>query len=174
MKKLLLFLTICTCTVYTVQAQHSTYIKTNILNLPIVPSLHIEQQIGKQSSLQLDFHRANFVFISETSLLNAALSYRKYLGKPKGLNGFYTGPSLTFHHNYLATEYIDSVTMLKGNSYIGAGGKFGFQKTFSKDRFVLDTNMGIVVHLAQTKDFEYFNRDTELRAMIGFGYRIRK
>jgi hypothetical protein len=158
----------------TLKAQYTTFVKTNVLNLPFVPSIHVEQQVKKNASLQLDVHYAKFVAIGNNEFLNMAITYRKYFSKQPILNGLYTGPSLTLHHNVLATEFIDSVTTLRGNTYLGAGGKLGYQKLFAKQRWCFDVNLGALMHLIQTKEFTYFNRKIEVRAMLGIGYRIHK
>ncbi len=173
MKNTLVFIFIWIATMQLSQAQYKTFIKTNILNIPITPSIHLEQQIGAKSSLQLDFHRAKFTFISLNNLLNTAITFRKYIGKSSDLQGLYVGPAIGMQYDYKQGGYVDSIYLI-GNGYLGAGGKFGWQKTVFSDRLVLDANLGIITKSFAFRNFQYDFKDVELRAMVGFGFKISK
>jgi Protein of unknown function (DUF3575) len=161
-------LNVIVCSVLIVQevfAQYQTIIKTNLLNIPFNPSLHIEQQIMKRSSIQLDAHYVTFNSINQNKFFNGALSIRRYNSRNiKPLEGFYSAVGGSFHYNFL----------VKTNSYLGLGPKIGFQKKVLKDRLVLDSNVGFFYNVVQLDNFNNFLGTFEGRIMAGIGYLIRK
>lgn len=141
------------------------HIKLNTLNFLLTyPSVSAEFQIGKKSSLQLRAFYADFVFISRDRMGAASLSYRQYIGKQNGINGFYGGIGIDNHFDM--DNYFNSG---KFNSFYdyGIGPQFslGYQTTTSK-RWVWDFGLSYS---------EYFNSNSTGAGVIaGIGYKLTK
>lgn len=155
------------------QREFNTLVKTNLLNAIMLPSVHVEQQIGLKSSLQLNLHRGSIVFISPNEWFNTSLNYRKYWTKKSHLNGFYTGIGITFYHNYLQSWY-DSIAHqdnVTGASYMGPEFRLGFQTQIKQSRWYWDTNLGYALPAISLNKL-YSSEDGQARLMLGIGYRF--
>lgn len=154
----------------------STIIKTNILNLIMLPSLHVEQQISKRGSLQLNLHRASLVFISENEVFNGSVDYRHYFfqNSKNTLKGFYLSPGVNIFHNYLywKTDAKSNLTT-QGISQLGLQFKTGYQWLWFQDRMSLDIGTGGVADIVTLqKDFGGDQRNKTWRFNISFGLNL--
>jgi hypothetical protein len=141
------------------------HIKLNTLNFLLTyPSVSAEFQVGKKSSLQLRAFYADFVFISRDRMGAMGLSFRKYLGQQKGINGFYGGVGIDNHFdmdNYFYTNKFNTKT----DYGIGPQFAVGYQTTTYK-RWVFDFGLSYSV---------YFNSNSTGAGIIaGIGYKISK
>ena len=123
----------------------NTILKTNLLNIPFVPSVQLEQQISNKSSVQLNVHRGYLVFFEEKDWLNITMDYRMYLTKKthKKIKGLYLSPALTYYHDYSTwRKNSEDVSIGKGFNNLGIQFNLGYQKMFKKDKFIFDIGAG--------------------------------
>jgi hypothetical protein len=154
---------------------NQTIIKTNILNILLIPSLHLERQITNKISLQANFHRASFVFISKTDLLNASIDARYYFKKQEEakLKGFFASLGAGINHRYNTGRWIDSNYVSSGFSKLGLPQtKLGYQYQSTNKRFVFDTSIGLVLFPIALQRNDLFYIEYEYRANIGVGWRL--
>jgi hypothetical protein len=167
---LCLVFTVVSITSYT----QSTIIKTNTLNVLIIPSIHIEQKLTKRMSLVANFHRSKVIFITESNFINASLDLRYYLSKMKDdrrMRGFYLQPGFHIKRDLDEQVYNNNAGVVAiGQTYLGVIGRLGYQWHLSS-RFMLDIGTGLAVHLQEVVEpSENFEPEPELRLMLGFGY----
>jgi hypothetical protein len=154
---------------------NQTIIKTNILNIPLIPSLHLERQVTNKISLQANFHRASFVFINQTDLLNASIDARYYFKKQEEakLKGFFASLGVGINHRYNTGRWIDSNYISSGFSKLGLPQtKLGYQYQSANKRFVFDTSIGLVLFPIALQRNDLFYVEYEYRANIGVGWRL--
>lgn len=148
-------------------------IKTNVFNILIIPSLHVEYRITKKSSVVANFHRGNLVFFTENNWLNATLDYRRYFAKSTSdaLRGFYLSGGFAYHYDYDDVILDDMDQVVKtGKSKIGGVFRTGYQFGLSK-HFLMDLGVGLAI----LSDVHTYRRDpveAEGRLMAGIGYRF--
>lgn len=148
-------------------------VKTNVFNLLIIPSLHVEYRITKKSSVVANFHRGNLVFFTENNWLNATLDYRRYFAKSTSdaLRGFYLSGGFAYHYDYDDVILDDMDQVVKtGKSKIGGVFRTGYQFGLSK-HFLMDLGVGLAI----LSDLHEYRRDpveAEGRLMFGIGYRF--
>lgn len=148
-------------------------IKTNVFNFIMIPSIHLEYRIARNSSLQFNFHRGHITFISESDWLNSSLEFRKYFAKRNSdaLRGFYLSPGIVYKYDFNDVIFDDLDMFVKnGKPQIGIIGRLGYQFGLS-DNFVMDLGMGLVV-LSDFHKYKRYLPDAELRLMTGIGYRF--
>jgi len=149
-----------------------TIIKTNVLNFVMLPSLHLEQQMGVSTSLQLNFHRGSIVIISPNEFVNASLNFRKYFKRMADLNKFYGAVGVSYHDNLLQVRYNNQTQQTyKGNKSIGPELRLGFQNNIKNSRWYFDANIGASLPFAPIQPFGY-GEDLQARVFIGFGFRL--
>jgi hypothetical protein len=154
---------------------NQTIIKTNILNIPLIPSLHIERQVTNKISLQANFHRASFVFINQTDLLNASIDARYYFKKQEEtkLKGFFASLGVGINHRYNTSRQVDSTYIQGGRTLLGIPQtKLGYQWQSANRRFVFDTSIGIIAFPLSLQRDDNFYLEFEYRANIGVGWRL--
>lgn len=146
-------------------------LKTNALNLIMLPSVHFEGQIAEKTSIQLNLHRGSIVFISPNEWLNASIIYRKYMSSKKDLQGVYVGAGLTFHHNFLKSWYDSTYHQdyQTGASYLGPEVRAGYQTKIKQSRWYFDGNLGYALP-AIALNKRYSPEDGQARLMLGIGY----
>jgi hypothetical protein len=152
-----------------------TILKTNVLNILLIPSIHIEQQISNKISLQANFHRSKFVLISKVDLLNASIDAKYYFKKKEEtrLKGAFISMGVAINHRYNASRFVDSVSISGGITRLGIPqSKLGYQWQSSNHRFIFDTSLGIVALPYSFQKNDYFELAFEYRANIGLGWRL--
>lgn len=149
-----------------------TILKTNLLNIPIVPSLHLEQQIGASSSLQLNIHRGSLEFFGQNEWLDISINYRKYFGKNILLNRFYGAVGIASHYDLLQSRYnYGTQEIYKGDMSIGPEIRIGYQKQIKKSRWHFDTNIGAAFAYVPLLRFGN-GYDSQVKVFLGMGYQI--
>jgi Protein of unknown function (DUF3575) len=172
MKKQILFCCISCFMLFNLTAQKQTIVKTNLLNLPIIPSIHVEQQITNSLSLQFNFHRGRLVFFNESNWLNTSLELKHYFnGKYEGqLRGLYLSLAPNFYNE------IDSYTDVLGNSRnlgsLGAMGKVGGQFRLKDSRFYIDVGIGLLYNFYKIDNDLNEPNNVQMRANISAGYQL--
>lgn len=157
------------------QVSKQTILKTNIFNLIMIPSVHLEQQISKSSSLQANFHRGSLVFISANEWIHTSLDYRKYFNKNKEahLKGFYIGSGINLYHNYLASRVDENGNFIgQGKSDLGIQCKTGYQWIGKKERLTFDLGTGFLVSFITLQKSYYKSSDVILRLNASIGYNL--
>jgi hypothetical protein len=155
-----------------------TIIKTNLLNILFIPSAHLEQQLAKKMSVQLNFHRARVNFISLSQYLNTSADLRYYLFRPKlknntrALLGLYPSLGFQIHHDYQAVRYVGGTAIYGGATEFGPQAKVGFQYQSANSRFVADLNIGMAIMVGQFQKTDTYYPDNEGRLGICLGYRL--
>lgn len=155
-------------------------VKTNLFNIPFIPSFHIEQQLNNKGnqSIQFNFHYAKFVFISQNRFVNSSIDYRYYFPiktSEKKLYGFYISPGIHYHYNFLNYRTIDTSpwTYKKGQGDFGFITRIGHQFTSKNNKWYLDLGVGLKVSaIPFPKENFYFKPESELRAMLAIGYKF--
>ncbi len=148
-------------------------VKTNILNILIIPSLHVEYRITKKSSVVANFHRGNLVFFTENNWLNTTLDYRRYFAKSTSdaLRGFYLSGGFAYHYDYDDVILDDMDQVVKtGKSKIGGVFRTGYQFGLSK-HFLMDLGVGLAI-LSDVHEYRKDPVEAEGRLMAGIGYRF--
>jgi len=148
-------------------------VKTNILNILIIPSLHVEYRITKKSSVVANFHRGNLVFFTENNWLNATLDYRRYFTKSTSdaLRGFYLSGGFAYHYDYNDVILDDMDQVVKtGKSKIGGIFRSGYQFGLTK-HFLMDLGVGLAI-LSDVHEYRRDPVEAEGRLMFGIGYRF--
>jgi hypothetical protein len=149
-------------------------IKTNALNLIMIPSIHFEYRIARSSSLQFNFHRGHITFISEHDWLNASLDFRKYFPGQRidAMTGWYISAGFAYKYDYNDVILDDLDNIVKnGLSRIGPIVRCGYQFGLS-DAFTMDLGIGLAA-LLETHSYKRNPGEGEYRAMCGIGYRFR-
>ncbi|MBK6565097.1 MAG: DUF3575 domain-containing protein [Saprospiraceae bacterium] len=148
-------------------------VKTNIFNLIIIPSLHVEYRITKKSSLVGNFHRGNIVFFTENNWLNATLDYRRYFARSTSdaLRGFYLSGGFAYHYDYddVILDDMDQVVRT-GKSKMGGVFRTGYQFGLSK-HFLMDLGVGLAI-LSDVHEYQRDPVQAQGRLMAGIGYRF--
>lgn len=172
MKKQILFCCISCFILANLSAQKQTIVKTNLLNLPIIPSIHIEQQISNHLSLQFNFHRGRLVFFNESNWLNTSLELKHYF------NGNYNNQLKGIYLSLAPNLYneINSYTDASGNyrnlASLGAMGKLGGQFQLKDSRFYGDVGVGFVYNFYKIDNDYNEPNNVQMRANISVGYRL--
>ena len=151
--------------------QQRFIIKTNTLNLPIIPSLHLECRIADKSSFVLNFHRGRLVFINENNWINVSIDFKKYFSKKTNLTGFYLSPGIAYNYDYDDVKLDDAGNVVKyGISSVGGIVRLGYQFGLI-DHWIIDLGTGLVID----KEIETNYNDmvnAEMRFMVGVGYKF--
>jgi len=146
-------------------------IKTNVLNLVIIPSVHIEFRIADKSSVVLNFHRGKLVFFNENNWINASIDYKKYFSKKTNLTGFYLSPGIAYNYDYDDVKLDEVGNVIKyGISSIGGIVRIGYQFGLN-DRWIIDLGTGLVIDKEIEPDYNDMV-NAELRLMAGVGYKF--
>lgn len=157
------------------QSNKQTIIKSNLLNIVMIPSIHIEQQIGTSSSLQANFHRGSIVFISPNEFIHTSIDYRKYVTKNKqpDLAGFYLSSGINLYHNYLGTKVDEHNTPIgNGVSNLGVQFKLGYQWIGKNKGLSFDIGTGILTDFYTFQNTQYNEKQTILRLNASLGYNL--
>lgn len=151
--------------------QQKFIIKTNVLNLPIIPSLHLEFRMTEKSSLVLNLHRGKLVFFSENNWINASIDFRKYFSKKTNLTGLYIAPGISYNYDYEDVKLDDTGKIIKyGISSVGGIVRIGYQFGLN-DHWVIDLGTGVVI--AKEIEANYTDvTNVQLRLMAGVGYKF--
>lgn len=140
------------------QKFRSTIVKTNLLNIPMFPSFHIEQQFGLSEALQFNLHYGFFEPYAEDEWLNTSLDYRHFFKnvRIRKIKGFYLSSGLNIRHDFSTWRIDENGNFLKqGISHLGLQLKMGYQWMRFDDRFVFDIGGG------GTADFLAIQKTTE-------------
>jgi hypothetical protein len=147
-------------------------IKTNLLNLIMIPSIHYEQRIAKTSSLVINLHRGSLTLLTANNWLNSSLEYRKYFPKIgfDALKGKYFSLGIAHKKDYdnSHTDEFGNTTKFD-NIKLGAIVRTGYQFGLS-DEVSMDVGIGLAALVDISKKY----RDPlegEYRLMGGIGYR---
>jgi hypothetical protein len=157
------------------QVQKQTIVKTNTLNLLMLPSVHLEQQISRSGSIQGNFHRGSLIFISANEWIHTSIDYRKYFNKSRTptLEGFYISSGINLYHNYLASRVDkDGSPLGRGKSDLGIQCKAGYQWIGKKERVTFDLGTGFLVSCLTLQESYYNDTDVILRLHASLGYNI--
>ncbi|HRI00312.1 MAG TPA: DUF3575 domain-containing protein [Saprospiraceae bacterium] len=152
-----------------------TIIKTNAMNIPLIPSLHIEQGFTKHISVQLNLHRGTITFLSKTDWFNGSLDLRFYIKnyKSRSLSGIYLAPGLHYNFDYNEPIILENQNIVRyGRSNIGPIFRAGYQIVFANERWSLDLGLGLATKMIYLQKSLYSDFDSEFRAMAGLGYRF--
>ncbi len=147
-------------------------VKTNLLNIIMIPSFHLEYSLRPKHSLQFNFHRAQLTFLTREDWLNASLDWRYYLAKKKKpFNGFYLSTGLHANHDY--NSYFKDSTSQKpiSQTNLGVQVKVGFQANFKNSNWYFDFGVGSAFSLINLQNPEDIN-SPEMRLNISLGYRL--
>jgi len=146
-------------------------IKSNVLNLIMIPSVHLEFRIADKSSVVLNFHRGKLVFISENNWINVSIDIKKYFSKKTNLTGFYLSPGIAYNYDYDDVKLDDAGNVVNyGISCIGGIVRLGYQFGLN-DHWIIDLGTGLVID----KEIEANYNDmvnAELKLMAGVGYKF--
>jgi Protein of unknown function (DUF3575) len=172
MKKQILFCCISCFILANLIAQKQTIVKTNLLNLPIIPSIHIEQQISTHLSIQFNFHRGRLVFFNESNWLNTSLELKHYFnGKYDGqLKGLYLSLAPNFYNEINA--YSDTLGNYRNLGSLGAMGKVGGQFQLKDSRFCVDVGVGLLYNFYKIDNDLNEPNNVQMRANVSVGYRL--
>jgi len=149
-----------------------TIIKSNLLNTFMIPSIHLEQEINPNTSIQLNLHRGSLVFISPDEWINASINMRKYL-KPH-LNKWYGAAGVNYHYNILATRYNQKTgNFLKGSMSLGPELRIGYQSAdpYKFRRWVFDVNIGASLPFVPLQPHG-IGKSVQARLTVGIGYQL--
>ena len=151
--------------------QQRFIVKTNALNLPIIPSLHLECRIADKSSVVLNFHRGRLVFFNENNWINASIDYKKYFSRKTNLTGFYFSPGIAYNYDYDDVKLDEAGNIIKyGISSVGGIVRIGYQFGVN-DHFIIDLGTGVVFDKEIESNYED-KTNAELRLMAGVGYKF--
>jgi Protein of unknown function (DUF3575) len=172
LKHLILTIILLSSILLTAQEKQQNFIlKTNVLNLIIIPSAHIEFRIADKSSIVLNFHRGRLVFFNENNWINASIDYKKYFSRKTNLTGFYLSPGIAYNYDYDEVKLDEVGNLIEyGISSIGGIVRMGYQFGLN-DHFIIDLGTGIVIDKEVEADFED-QVNAELRLMAGVGYKF--
>jgi hypothetical protein len=172
LKHLILSIFVLYSTSMTAQKNDQKFIiKTNVLNLVIIPSVHVEFRIADKSSVVLNFHRGKLVFFSENNWINASIDYKKYFSRKTNLTGFYFSPGIAYNYDYDDVKLDDTGNMVKyGISSVGGIVRLGYQFGLN-DHFIIDLGTGLVIDKEIEPDYNDMV-NAELRLMAGVGYKF--
>ncbi len=153
------------------EKQQNFIIKTNVLNLIIIPSLHLEFRIADKSSVVLNFHRGRLVFFNENNWINASIDYKKYFSRKTNLTGFYISPGIAYNYDYDDVKLDEVGNIIKyGISSVGGIVRIGYQFGVN-DHFIIDLGTGVVFDKEIESNYED-KTNAELRLMAGVGYKF--
>lgn len=172
LKNLILTLLILTSILVSAQDKQQKFIiKTNVLNLLIIPSIHMEYRMTNKSSVLVNFHRGRLVFFNESNWVNASIDIRKYFSKKTNLTGFYLSPGVAYNYDYEDAKLDGVGNVIKyGISSIGGIVRIGYQFGLN-DHLILDLGTGLVMD--QEIESNYTDKvNAELRLMAGMGYKF--
>lgn len=153
--------------------QFKGVIKTNVLNLFMIPSVHYEHRIADKSSILLNFHRGKITFITENNWLNAAVEFRKYFSKKNSdtLWGWYLSGGISYKYDYEDVILDDLDMIIKvGKPQLGIIARAGYQFGLS-DNFIMDLGAGLVA-FSDLHEYKRAPLEGEFRLMAGVGYRF--
>ncbi|MBC7884170.1 MAG: DUF3575 domain-containing protein [Saprospiraceae bacterium] len=172
LKKLILIVLGLTSVMISAQEKQQRFIiKTNVLNLPIIPSVHLEYRMSDNTSIVLNFHRGHLVFFNENNWINASIDFKKYFSNKTNLTGFYLSPGISYNYDYDDVKLDDAGNVLKyGISSMGGIIRIGYQFGIN-DHWIIDLGTGLVIDKAIESD--YTDRvNAQLRLMAGVGYKF--
>lgn len=172
LKHLILTISLLLSIFLTAQEKQQNFIlKTNVLNLIIIPSVHLEFRIADKSSVVLNFHRGRLVFFNENNWINASIDYKKYFSRKTNLTGFYLSPGIAYNYDYDDVKLDEVGNVIKyGISSIGGIVRIGYQFGVS-DHFIIDLGTGVVFDKEIESNYED-KTNAELRLMAGVGYKF--
>lgn len=172
MQKIFMFIIFLMSVVASAQdKQQKVIIKTNVLNLPIIPSIHLEYRIAEKSSIVLNFHRGHLVFFNESNWINASIDFKKYFSRKTNLTGFYLSPGFAYNYNYNDVKLDSAGNVIKfGISSIGGIVRIGYQFGLS-DHWIIDLGTGVVIDKEVENNYEDVV-NAELRIMLGVGFKL--
>jgi hypothetical protein len=156
-----------------------TIVKTNVLNVLLIPSGHLEQQVYKRLSLQGNFHRARVNFIGLSHYLNASVDARYYILTPKlknnphALQGLYPALGMQVHHDYQGVSTVGGISTYDGTTEYGPQVKLGYQYQSPQSRFVVDLHIGLAAMVGQLQKTDTYYPDSEGRIGLSIGYRLQ-
>lgn len=151
--------------------QQRFIVKTNVLNLPIIPSLHLECRLADKSSFVLNFHRGNLVFFIENNWINVSIDFKKYFSKKTNLTGFYLSPGIAYNYDYDDVKLDDTGNVVKyGISSVGGIVRLGYQFGLN-DHWIIDLGTGLVIDKEIEPDYNDMV-NAEMRLMAGVGYKF--
>lgn len=153
------------------EKQQNFILKTNVLNLIIIPSVHFEFRIADKSSVVLNFHRGRLVFFNENNWINASIDYKKYFSRKTNLTGFYISPGIAYNYDYDDVKLDEAGNIIKyGISSVGGIVRIGYQFGVN-DHFIIDLGTGVVFDKEIESNYED-KTNAELRLMAGVGYKF--
>lgn len=172
LKHLILTIILLSSIFLTAQEKQQNFIlKTNVLNLIIIPSLHLEFRIADKSSVVLNFHRGRLVFFNENNWINASIDYKKYFSRKTNLTGFYISPGIAYNYDYDDVKLDEVGNIIKyGISSVGGIVRIGYQFGVN-DHFIMDLGSGVVFDKEIEANYED-KTNAELRLMAGVGYKF--
>ena len=172
LKNLILIMLLLTSILVSAQDKQQKFIiKTNLLNLLIIPSVHLELRMTNKSSVLVNFHRGRLVFFNESKWVNASIDIRKYFSKKTNLTGFYLSPGVAYNYNYQDVKLDDAGNVLTyGISSVGGIIRIGYQFGLN-DHLILDLGTGLVIDKEVESNYED-TANAELRLMAGIGYKF--
>lgn len=172
LKHLILTIILLSSIFLTAQEKQQNFIlKTNVLNLIIIPSVHFEFRIADKSSVVLNFHRGRLVFFNENNWINASIDYKKYFSRKTNLTGFYISPGIAYNYDYDDVKLDEAGNIIKyGISSVGGIVRIGYQFGVN-DHFIIDLGTGVVFDKEIESNYED-KTNAELRLMAGVGYKF--
>ena len=172
LKHLILTIILLSSIFLTAQEKQQNFIlKTNVLNLIIIPSVHLEFRIADKSSVVLNFHRGRLVFFNENNWINASIDYKKYFSRKTNLTGFYFSPGFAYNYDYDDVKLDEVGNIIKyGISSVGGIVRIGYQFGVN-DHFIIDLGSGVVFDKEIESNYED-KTNAELRLMAGVGYKF--
>ena len=172
LKHLILTIFLLSSIFLTAQEKLQNFIlKTNVLNLIIIPSVHLEFRIADKSSVVLNFHRGRLVFFNENNWINASIDYKKYFSRKTNLTGFYISPGIAYNYDYDDVKLDEVGNIIKyGISSVGGIVRIGYQFGVN-DHFIIDLGTGVVFDKEIESNYED-KTNAELRLMAGVGYKF--
>ncbi len=155
------------------QAQYhvpkKTILKTNVLNLiGGLPSLHIEQQVGKKNmSIIASVYKGTINILGVTSYSGIGVMGRWYLqpNVEARCKGAYASAGINFH---LENTAGNQTFLTNGILYTGPRADGGYQYLSKNEKFVMDFGGGLFLAKSQT------STELNARVMLGIGYLISK
>lgn len=172
LKDLILTIILLSSIFLTAQEKQQNFIlKSNVLNLIIIPSVHLEFRIADKASVVLNFHRGRLVFFNENNWINASIDYTKYFSRKTNLTGFYFSPGIAYNYDYDDVKLDEVGNIIKyGISSVGGIVRIGYQFGVN-DHFIIDLGSGVVFDKEIESNYED-KTNAELRLMAGVGYKF--
>jgi hypothetical protein len=160
--------------------RHHLLVKTNLLNVPALPSVHAEFQLAYRWSVQVNFHRAKCRCFNEKQLqvLSSNIEARYYLSseKPGKLTGLYTSLGVGIFHDYkvqkLKNPFVWEFYEVDEISLVLPIVRLGIQIKSKNSRWYGDAGFGYA-YLAKPFQFnEQYVANWQPRGTIALGYRL--